>query len=143
MLYLKRTVFSEGFGNKKIVHGTYSGRSGRNAMAHVTLITEGMSSKPSTSDTAKSFNKILALPRSSSRARSAADLKEAVKKLRRLILVDGIPSTKVGSVSCSTKCSSHIMRIGLHPPTQDMEDTLGCDGTAGEHLFGICLQGTL
>jgi len=51
-----------------------------------------MSSKPSTSDTAKSFNKILALPRSSSKTRSAADLNEAVKKLRRLILVDGIPS---------------------------------------------------
>jgi len=51
-----------------------------------------MSSKPSTSDTAKSFNKILALPRSSSKVKSAADLNEAVKKLRRLILVDGIPS---------------------------------------------------
>lgn len=50
-----------------------------------------MSSKPSTSDTARSFNKILALPRSS-KVRSAADLHEAVKKLRRLILVDGIPS---------------------------------------------------
>lgn len=50
-----------------------------------------MSSKPSTSDTARSFNKILALPRSS-KVRSAADLNEAVKKLRRLILVDGIPS---------------------------------------------------
>jgi len=52
-----------------------------------------MSSKPSTSDTAKSFNKILTLPRSSSKVRSATDLNEAVKKLRRLILVDGIPST--------------------------------------------------
>jgi len=51
-----------------------------------------MPSKPSTSDTAKSFNKILALPRSSTKVRSTADLNEAVKKLRRLILVDGVPS---------------------------------------------------
>jgi hypothetical protein len=102
-----------------------------------------MSSKPSTSDTAKSFNKILALPRSSSRVWSATDLNEAVKKLRRLILVDGIPSETVGSVSCSTRHSSHITLVGPHPPTQDMEDTLGCDRAAGKHLSGVCLQGAL
>ena len=135
-------MFSEVFSNKKIVHGTQRSQrkkcSGARDSKH-----GGMSSKPSTSDTAKSFNKILALPRSSSRVRSTADLNEAVKKLRRLILVDGIPSATVGSVSCSMKCSSHIMRTGSHPSTQDMEDTLGCDGAACKHLLGICLQGTL
>jgi len=38
------------------------------------------------------FNKILNQPKLSSRFRSAADIEESIKKLRRLILVDGIPS---------------------------------------------------
>ncbi|KAI0082820.1 bub2 protein [Panus rudis PR-1116 ss-1] len=42
--------------------------------------------------TAHSFNKILNQHRSSSRQRTAHDVEESVKKLRRLILVDGIPS---------------------------------------------------
>ena len=44
---------------------------------------------------AHSFNKILNQPRNSLKQRSAADVEEAVKKLRRLILVDGIPSSVV------------------------------------------------
>ncbi|KAK7693735.1 hypothetical protein QCA50_003307 [Cerrena zonata] len=42
--------------------------------------------------TAHSFNKLLNQHKSSSRSRSAADVEESMKKLRRLILVDGIPS---------------------------------------------------
>ncbi|KAI0333485.1 bub2 protein [Cubamyces sp. BRFM 1775] len=42
--------------------------------------------------TAHSFNKILDRYKSASKARSATDMEEATKKLRRLILVDGIPS---------------------------------------------------
>ena len=45
--------------------------------------------------TAHSFNKILSPSRSSSKQRSAADVEESIKKLRRLILVDGIPSSVV------------------------------------------------
>ncbi|EIW60113.1 bub2 protein [Trametes versicolor FP-101664 SS1] len=41
---------------------------------------------------AHSFNKILDRYKSTSKTRSAADVEEATKKLRRLILVDGIPS---------------------------------------------------
>ncbi|KZP34237.1 TBC-domain-containing protein [Athelia psychrophila] len=41
--------------------------------------------------TAHSFNKILNAPRSSSKSRNP-DIDEGIKKLRRLILVDGIPS---------------------------------------------------
>ncbi|KAI0723997.1 bub2 protein [Cerioporus squamosus] len=50
------------------------------------------SSDPSAATTAHSFNKILNQFKSASKARSAADMEEATKKLRRLILVDGIPS---------------------------------------------------
>ena len=53
------------------------------------------SSDPSAAATAHSFNKILNQFKSASKARSAADMEEATKKLRRLILVDGMPSTVV------------------------------------------------
>ncbi|KAJ3492137.1 hypothetical protein NLI96_g233 [Meripilus lineatus] len=43
--------------------------------------------------TAHSFTKILNQYKSSSKARSSNDVEESVKKLRRLILVDGIPSS--------------------------------------------------
>lgn len=52
--------------------------------------------------TAHSFNKILNQPRTSSKARTAADIQESVKKLRRLILVDGIPSSVVCTASAMT-----------------------------------------
>ncbi|KAJ8457478.1 hypothetical protein ONZ45_g18297 [Pleurotus djamor] len=42
--------------------------------------------------TAHSFNKLLNQPNSASRSRGSADPDEGIKKLRRLILVDGIPS---------------------------------------------------
>ncbi|EKM55515.1 uncharacterized protein PHACADRAFT_256194 [Phanerochaete carnosa HHB-10118-sp] len=45
--------------------------------------------------TAHSFNKILNQSRNPSKQRSAADVEESIKKLRRLILVDGIPSSVV------------------------------------------------
>jgi cell cycle arrest protein BUB2 len=54
---------------------------------------------PASSDTAKSFNKILSQPKYASKGRSSSDVSEAVKKLRRLILVDGIPSDAVGHYS--------------------------------------------
>jgi hypothetical protein len=47
--------------------------------------------------TAHTFNKILAQPKLSSRTRSSDDVEESVKKLRRLILIDGIPSKAVRS----------------------------------------------
>lgn len=49
----------------------------------------------SVASTAHSFNKILNQPRLSSKSRQAGDVDEAIKKLRRLILVDGIPSSVV------------------------------------------------
>jgi cell cycle arrest protein BUB2 len=45
--------------------------------------------------TAHSFNKILNQPKHPSKARVSGDIEEGIKKLRRLILVDGIPSAEV------------------------------------------------
>ena len=50
-----------------------------------------------TAATAHSFNKILNQPKYPSKARISGDVDESVKKLRRLILVDGIPSAEVSS----------------------------------------------
>lgn len=71
------------------------------------------------------------------------DLNEAVKKLRRLILVDGIPSATVSLISCSPKVPSPIARVGSLSQAQGMEDTLGRDGTAGKHLPRIRVKRTL
>ncbi|KAJ7647591.1 TBC-domain-containing protein [Roridomyces roridus] len=46
----------------------------------------------SASATAHSFNKILNQPKVSSKSRSSGDIEDGTKKLRRMILVDGIPS---------------------------------------------------
>jgi cell cycle arrest protein BUB2 len=52
------------------------------------------SSPQSLATTAHSFNKILNQPRSSKSKRSG-DVDEGTKKLRRMILVEGIPSAAV------------------------------------------------
>ncbi|EMD38299.1 rab domain-containing cell division control protein, partial [Gelatoporia subvermispora B] len=51
------------------------------------------SSSDSAAVTARSFNKILNQFKSSSKSRSKSDVEDAIKKLRRLILIEGIPST--------------------------------------------------
>lgn len=50
---------------------------------------------PSASTKAHQFNKILNQKSSSTRLRTAEDVDEALKKLRRLVLVNGIPSDVV------------------------------------------------
>jgi cell cycle arrest protein BUB2 len=54
-----------------------------------------MSSSDAAAATAHSFNKILNQPRLSSKSRASADVDDGTKKLRRLILVEGIPSQVV------------------------------------------------
>ncbi|KIY43289.1 TBC-domain-containing protein [Fistulina hepatica ATCC 64428] len=46
----------------------------------------------SSSKTAHSFNKLLGQPKSASKSRGSSDVDDSVRKLRRLILVEGIPS---------------------------------------------------
>lgn len=45
--------------------------------------------------TAHSFNKLLSQPRYSSKSRSGGEVDDGTKKLRRMILVEGIPSSIV------------------------------------------------
>lgn len=66
------------------------------------------------SNTAHSFNKILNHPKSSSRSRATGDQDDATKKLRRLILVDGIPSSVVRQFNFMNKDLSHSF---LQDPT--------------------------
>src|SRR6266478_1095995 len=57
--------------------------------------------------TAHAFNKILSQPKLSSKTRTPEDVEESVKKLRRLILIDGIPSRAVcARLNRRSVCSS-------------------------------------
>jgi len=47
------------------------------------------------SATAHSFNKLLSQPKASSKSRASGELDDGTKKLRRMILVEGIPSAVV------------------------------------------------
>lgn len=60
-----------------------------------TFLHMATSAASSAAATAHSFNKILDRYKSASKARSSTEVEEATKKLRRLILVDGIPSDVV------------------------------------------------
>ncbi|KAN0107165.1 Rab-GTPase-TBC domain containing protein [Russula decolorans] len=51
-----------------------------------------MSDPANLATTVHAFNKILSQPKLSSKARTSEDVEESVKKLRRLILIEGIPS---------------------------------------------------
>jgi cell cycle arrest protein BUB2 len=53
----------------------------------------------SASSLAQAFNRALNYPRDNSKSRSSADTEEAVKRLRRLILVDGIPAKQASALS--------------------------------------------
>jgi hypothetical protein len=47
--------------------------------------------------TAHSFNKLLSQPKAASKSRATGETDDGTKKLRRMILVEGIPSALVGS----------------------------------------------
>lgn len=49
----------------------------------------------STAQACQAFNKILSQPKLSSKPRTAQEIDEGVKRLRRLILVEGVPSQEV------------------------------------------------
>jgi hypothetical protein len=66
-----------------------------------------MSSSPSATATAHTFNKILREPKSSSRSRGTSDSDDGTKKLRRLILIEGIPSAAVGSLPSWSRHPCH------------------------------------
>ena len=61
--------------------------------------------------TVHAFNKILSQPKLSSKTRTAEDVEESVKKLRRLILIEGIPSKAV----CSRFFAADPCALCVHP----------------------------
>jgi hypothetical protein len=84
--------------------------------------------------TAHAFNKILSQPKLSSKTRTPEDVEESVKKLRRLILIEGIPSKAVRTPLGFLPRFSHVciafiifvfvfvLSAGSYTAIQDMEN---------------------
>jgi hypothetical protein len=70
----------------------------------------GDAANPTTS--VHAFNKILSQPKLSSKTRTPEDVEESVKKLRRLILIEGIPSRAV----CARLTVADLCALCVHPP---------------------------
>jgi hypothetical protein len=83
--------------------------------------------------TAHAFNKILSQPKLSSKTRTPEDVEESVKKLRRLILIEGIPSKAVriplGLPWFSHVCTAlssffcFVLFAGSYTAIQDLENS--------------------
>ena len=63
-----------------------------------------MSDAANLATTVHAFNKILSQPKLSSKTRTSEDVEESVKKLRRLILIEGIPSKAVCALFATHPC---------------------------------------
>ena len=70
---------------------------------------------------AHSFNKLLNQPKSATKSRATGDTDDAAKKLRRMILVEGLPSTMV-RVQIFSRRRDNNSDIGFYPTTSNMED---------------------
>jgi len=71
---------------------------------------------------AHAFNKILSQPKLSSKTRTSDDVEESVKKLRRLILIEGIPSKAVCTPTFRPWRLLLTIFVGSHAATQDLEN---------------------
>ena len=92
--------------------------------------------------TAHAFNKILSHPKLSSKSRTSDDVEENVKKLRRLILIEGIPSKAVRTLipPPPTVCLHYV---GPYATTQDMENPAQGHRPACENIPRIRGQGPM
>jgi hypothetical protein len=63
--------------------------------------------------TAHSFNKLLSQPKAASKSRATGEIDDGTKKLRRMILVEGIPSAVVRLSLLVFNCPDHTQRIQL------------------------------
>jgi hypothetical protein len=81
-----------------------------------------MSDPANLATTAHAFNKILSQPKLSSKTRTSEDVEESVKKLRRLILIEGIPSKAVCARLRAVCSSAHGDLAGPHATTQNLEN---------------------
>jgi cell cycle arrest protein BUB2 len=75
---------------------------------------------------AHSFNKILNQPKYSSKSKASTDIDEGIKKLRRLILVDGIPSAEVRELD-----------VELFPLTNAKHRIPLCDHVYGSFFYAL------
>lgn len=60
--------------------------------------------------TAHSFNKLLSQPRAASKSRATGETDDGTNKLRRMILVEGIPSVVVSTFIKHYRCSGILSR---------------------------------
>lgn len=73
--------------------------------------------------TAHSFNKLLSQPKAASKSRATGEVDDGTKKLRRMILVEGIPSAVV---RLSYHCWSSTVLIpnkGFNSASSNLENT--------------------
>ena len=86
-----------------------------------------MSDAANLATTVHAFNKILSQPKLSSKTRTSEDVEEGAKKLRRLILIEGIPSKAVCSRffavdPCAVCPSTDGDLVGPHATIQNLEN---------------------
>jgi hypothetical protein len=93
--------------------------------------------------TAHAFNKILSHPKLSSKSRTSDDVEENVKKLRRLILIEGIPSKAVRNLAFSPSPTVCLHYVGLYAATQDLENPAQGHRPACENIPRIRGQGPM
>ena len=77
-----------------------------------------MSDPANLATTVHAFNKILSQPKLSSKTRTSEDVEESVKKLRRLILIEGIPSKAV----CALLLAADPCALCVHPLVAILQD---------------------
>lgn len=108
-------------------------------------INESMST--AAASTAHSFHKIFNQARTHAKFRTEIDVNDSIKKIRRLILVEGIPTSIVRAISgykpILTVRNMKITDVGPIATAQDMESATGRDGASDERVLGVCLTRTL
>lgn len=72
---------------------------------------------------ANSFNKLLSQPKTMSRSRATGEIEDGATKLRRMILVEGIPAAVVCGSETSLSPVADWLGIGLDIAPTDMEDS--------------------
>jgi hypothetical protein len=93
--------------------------------------------------TAHSFHKIFNQARTHAKFRTEVDVNDSIKKIRRLILVEGIPTSIVRSSACydTTVLLRSLTRLDVGPvaAAKDLESAAGRDGAADECVLRVCL----
>ena len=78
--------------------------------------------------TAHSFNKLLSQPKAASKSRATGETDDGTKKLRRMILVEGIPSALVGC---------NILGVQAYSELDREQRIQHCDLEYGKYYFEL------